>query len=89
MEAMRVMLAAMKEAGWDFDASWSNAIQRIRVQPYMSADEAAELIEDKQLLAETKPAYRAAFNGEPMPSLNGDSGGSSHVDSADFGISDH
>lgn len=83
---MRVMLAAMKQAGMDdFDSCWSNAIQRIRVQPYMDEEEAAELLEDKQLLAATKPAYRAAFNGEPMPKL----GGGAESESADFGIADH
>lgn len=86
MQAMRVMLAAMKKAGWsDFDACWSNAIQRIRVQPYMDEDEAAELLEDKELLAATKPAYRAAFNGDPMPKL----GERAESVSADSRIADH
>lgn len=90
MEAMRVMLTAMKEAGWDdFDACWSNAIQRIRVQPYMSGDEAAELLEDKATLTATKPAFRAAFHGQPIPRLDDDPGGSSESRSAESGMSDH
>lgn len=84
------MLAAMKEAGMeDFDACWSNAIQRIRVQPYMDADEAAELLEDKAVLASTKPAFRAAFNGQPMPSLTGEMGRTRRNASTDSGIADH
>lgn len=87
--AMGVMLAAMKrsdEAEFaDFDACWSNAIQRLRVQPYMDDDEAAELLEDKEILASTKPAFRAAFNGEPTPIL----GGTRRNGSADSAIADH
>lgn len=86
---MRVMLGAMKQAGWtDFDTCWSNAIQRIRVQPYMDEDEATELLEDKQRLVEAKPGFRRAFNGQNI-GTDVFQGGTAENDSADSGIADH
>ena len=66
------MLCAMRKEGWSFERAWPNAIQRIRVQPYMTTKEAEDLLEWKRLLDWARPCYAAAYERRPAPSLNGD-----------------
>ena len=63
------MLVAMRHQGWSFERAWPNAIQRIRVQPYMTETEAADLLQWKQLLDWARPAFAAAFDRRPKPPL--------------------
>lgn len=70
-EQMRVMLDAMRSEGWSFARAWPNAIQRIRVQPYMTAEEADDLAEWKHWLEWARPAFAAAFVHQPPPPLPG------------------
>jgi hypothetical protein len=60
---MSTMLSAMRERGWEFDAAWASAIQRMRVVPDMDPEEAAELIAWKFWLNWAKPRFRWAFDG--------------------------
>ena len=58
---MRVMLSAMRDRGWPFSKAWPNAIQRLRRQPYMSEEDAADLIDWKRILNQHRPIYQAAY----------------------------
>jgi hypothetical protein len=62
----RLTLQGAREEGWDFDRAWSTAMARLqpsqaggRIDPI----EAAELREDRRLLEEDRPLFRAAYEG--------------------------
>lgn len=66
------MLHEFRMQGWSFERAWSSAIQRFRVQPTMSADEARELTEWKRQLTWARPYYEWAYtrSDDPPPQLS-------------------
>lgn len=59
----------MRTRGWDFDQAWHSALQRLRAQPTMSADDIEEMIEVKAWLQWARPVFEAAYNGTDAPPL--------------------
>lgn len=67
----RLTLQGARERGWDFDRAWGAAMARLQptqeggeIDPY----DAAALREDRRLLEEDKPFFRAVYEGrEPTP----------------------
>jgi hypothetical protein len=60
----RLCLQGARDEGWDFDRAWSTAMARL--QPSQAGGaidpvEAAELREDRRLLEEDRPIFRAAY----------------------------
>lgn len=65
---LRVTLEGMRDRGVDdFNLAWYGAMQRLRVQPNMSPDDAEELIEFKAWLSWARPLYEWAYTGAPGP----------------------
>jgi hypothetical protein len=67
----RLTLQGARDRGWTFDDAWNAAMSRL--QPSQAGGEidpfqAASLREDRQLLEEDKPIFRALFEGrDPTP----------------------
>lgn len=64
----RLTLQGARERGWTFDEAWAAAMARL--QPSQAGGEvdlaqAASLREDRQLLEEDKPVFRAVYEGRP------------------------
>lgn len=53
----------------DFDGAWYVALQRLRIQPNMSADDIEELMAAKAWMDWAKPVWEAAYRGDPAPAL--------------------
>lgn len=60
---VRVVLAAELESGRDFDRGWYNALRSIACPEGAPPELRNEIATTKAVLAETKPYWRAAFNG--------------------------
>lgn len=65
-ENVFLTLKGARERGWGFDAAWAFAMNRL--QPSQAGGEvdleqAMQLREDRQLLEEDRPYYRATFEG--------------------------
>jgi transposase InsO family protein len=68
----RLCLQGAAELGWSFDQAWSTAMARL--QPSQAGGqvdpvEAAELREDRRLLEEDRPLFRAAYEGRPPTTM--------------------
>lgn len=58
---LRIMLDAMRAAGWSFDQAWYSATQRLRVQAWMGPDDIEELMEFKAWFDWSKEYWRWAY----------------------------
>lgn len=68
----RLTLQGAREEGWTFEQAWATAMARL--QPSQAGGavdpvEAAELREDRRLLEEDRPIFRAAFEGRPPTTI--------------------
>lgn len=59
---LRVTLMALRQRGWPFDKAWASAIQRLRVQPHMTQEQAEELAEYKEILGWARPVFEYHYN---------------------------
>lgn len=64
---LRVTLTALREQGLPFEKAWASAIQRLRVQPHMSAAQAEELADYKAILSWARPLFRYHYEQAPAP----------------------
>lgn len=65
-----MILAGMRERGEPFDRAFASAVQRMRAQPAMSAEDVAELVDWKTWLRWSRPYWRWAYErgeGQPPP----------------------
>lgn len=71
-ESTRIILSEARDRGYDFDTAWSMAVNRIQpsqiggvVDPALDS----ELREQRSLLEEVRPYWRAAFEGDEPSTL--------------------
>lgn len=66
----RLTLQGARDRGWEFEEAWGAAMARLQPSQaggYVDEAQAAVLREDRQLLEEDKPMYRAYWEGrEPV-----------------------
>lgn len=70
-ENVRSTLEGARRLGLEFDRAWTLAINRVQPSQlggFTDPQLASELAEDRTLLTEARPHYRAAYEGrEPRP----------------------
>lgn len=68
-ENVEVTLRAARDHGCTFDEAWSMAINRVQPSQeggVVDLELAASLREDRAILEENRPFYRAAYEGTPV-----------------------
>lgn len=67
-EYVRRVLELARPRGMTFDEAWAVAVNRLQVPAIDGLDVAATVREERTLLEEVKPRWRAAYEGrEPSP----------------------